>query len=130
LARYKRKRKYRRYATTRRRAYKVARKKKTKRRKSKSMLGKYGALIGAGIYGAARGRVSSYIDPILTSKLGALGGYADEAAMIGVNWAVGKFFPAARPVTKAGMMIEAARVGEKMASGSGFSIAGNSAASW
>ncbi len=76
-------------------------------------------LIGAGAYGALRQRVSDQLAPI-TANIPA-GNIADEVGMLGVNWIVGRFIgrrvPILRQITKAGMIIEAARIGEAVATG-------------
>jgi len=75
------------------------------------------AALGAAIYGAGRARVSNALLPI-TAKV-PLGSIADEVVMLGAGYAAHKFFPNkhVRAVTKAGMLIEAARIGEAVVSG-------------
>ena len=71
-----------------------------------------GALTAA-VYGGVRGYASNLLQPV-TSKLGVLGTYADNAAMIAALWAVGKFLPGMRPIAKTGILIEAAMVGGEL----------------
>jgi len=75
--------------------------------------------IGAGVYGAVRQKMSRTLDPI-TQKV-PFGNMADEIVMLGANYMIGKFvgrkIPAIRSVTKAGMLIESARIGETLAQG-------------
>lgn len=77
------------------------------------------ALGGAAIYGGVRAKMSQALSP-LTSKI-PLGEISDEVGMLGVNLAVGRFLgrkiPILRSITKAGMLIEAARIGEAVAMG-------------
>lgn len=112
MARRRYGRRYRRkYLRTQRRiAYKRVPRRKRKSH-SYTLLKNIGGAIG---YGALREKVSNKLEPILTNKLGNLGGFSDEIVMLGVNYGVGKMLPIARPVTKAGMIIEGARIGEKL----------------
>jgi len=98
-------------------------KKKTFRRKAKGMLtGLVGQAVGAAAYGAVRERMSIALDPI-TQRV-PMGQYADEAVMLTANYllASGKVpfvnkVPFVRQVAKAGLMIEAARLGEQLVRG-------------
>ena len=72
-------------------------------------------LLGAGIYGAVREKVSNMLIP-LTSKIPA-GEYADEVGMLLANYILGKYIPSVKPVTRAGMLIEAAAIGRQLSSG-------------
>jgi hypothetical protein len=104
----------------------MARRRRTKTKKRYSRKGKFGGAmkyLAAGLYGALRARTSNALSPI-TQKI-PLGDVADEAGMFAANWAVGKFVKAARPVTQAGMLIEAARIGEAVATGSIFGASNN-----
>lgn len=92
--------------------------------------GVLGMLVGAGLYGAFREKVSAYISPY-TSKL-PLGNISDETGMIALSYLGKKFIggrvPIAGDVFKAGMLIEAARIGEAVATGTtGLSGLGMSA---
>lgn len=89
------------------------------RRSGRKKGGNWTPFIGAGLYGAMRGRVSTALLP-LTAKM-PLGGIADEAAMMGAMWAAKKFaggkIPMLGDIAKAGMIIESARIGEAVATG-------------
>lgn len=75
--------------------------------------------LGAGIYGAFRGRLSNALMPV-TSKI-PLGGISDEVGMFALLWAGKKFIgnkvPMVGDIARAGMLIEAARIGEAVALG-------------
>lgn len=74
-------------------------------------------MFGAGLYGAARARVSNSLSPI-TARI-PLGGIADEAVMLGVSWALWKGkvpilnkLDIAKKAGMAGFIVESARIGE------------------
>lgn len=127
MARFKKKR----AATRRRAAFKKV------RRKAKGMLtGQMGQMIAAGGYGAVRARVSNFVAP-LAQKLPFAGNIADEvAAMIGLWGAkklLGSRVPLVTKVANAGMLIEAAQIGQAIGSGNlgigtGGATGGNAAA--
>lgn len=75
-------------------------------------------LAGAAAYGAGRSYVSGWMAP-LTSKIPA-GQYADNIAMGAAAFMIGKFFPMAKPVTNAALLVEAANIGQKLAGGAGI----------
>jgi len=76
-------------------------------------------LAGAAAYGGLRSKVSDMLVP-LSSKIPA-GEYADEIACGIAAWALGKFVPAARPITDAALVIEASRIGATLAGNMGGS---------
>ena len=92
---------------------------KSKKRSSKRKGGLMATLLSAAIYGAAREKVSVKISP-MTSKIPA-GNIADEVGMLLVGYGVKKFVGSKVPMlsdaAKAGMYIEAARIGEAIAKG-------------
>lgn len=82
-----------------------------------------GLLIGAAAYGAGREWVSQKISPV-TSKLPIAGEYADEIGMGLLSYFVAKGkvplinkIPYSREIGRAGLTIEAARVGAGLAQG-------------
>lgn len=84
-------------------------------RKGSSALG-WGFLVGAGVYGAVREKASNMLTP-LTSKV-PLGNVADEVVMGAINYFGAKNTSGVvREIFKAGMTIEAARIGETIANG-------------
>lgn len=89
-------------------------------------MGDLGGLVAAALYGALRGKIAVWIQPI-SSKL-PLGSYTDEVGMLGVNWAAKKFIgnkvPMVSNMAKSGMQIEAAQIGYKI--GSGLALGGSS----
>jgi len=104
-----------------RKARKIYVKAKSKRRSSNKS-GLMLSLVGAGIYGAGREVLSSYMTPI-TSKIPA-GGFADEIGLLVVNWALAKGkipfinkMKITRSIGKAGMLIESARIGQIIGGG-------------
>lgn len=74
-------------------------------------------IVGGAIYGAARGTVSRFLQPI-TSRV-PLGNYADEAGMLVLSYmaAKGKFGSNFKEVGSAGLYIESAVIGNDLASG-------------
>jgi len=103
-----------------RRSYKKA---SPRRRKAKQLItGLAGQAVGAMAYGAIRERMSMALDPV-TQRV-PFGQYADEAVMITANYLVasGKVpfvnrVPMIKQIAKAGLMIEAARLGEQITRG-------------
>jgi len=93
-------------------------------RKGGILTGAVGKLLGAGVYGALRERISNALAP-LTSKL-PFGDYADEAGILIAAFAVNKFIPKAKIITEPAMVIEAARIGAGLASGIGTGAANTS----
>lgn len=104
--------------SSRRRSFPRA-KRRSSRRSNTGAKANMAALMGAGLYGAARQRISSTVAPFLGRLPG--GAIADEIGMFGVNWAAGKFIgrkvSIIRDMAKAGMLIEAAAIGEALAGG-------------
>jgi len=98
----------------------VYRKAKAHYRKHKSTYGIVGTVLGAGVYGAFRAKVSNYLSQY-TSKI-PLGNISDEVGM-GLLCILGKKFigrkvPMIKKVFDAGLIIESARIGEAVATGS------------
>lgn len=117
----KRKRTYRRAPVRRARAktrtvYKRA---PVRRRKKSGLSGEMGLMLGAGLYGAVRSKMSNFIAPYTTWIPG--GAVADEVGMLlanyGVKKMVGNKVPMLKDVLKAGKTIEYARIGETIAMG-------------
>jgi hypothetical protein len=116
-----------------RRKYRSARRSffKVKRHSSRggSTMGLVGTVLGAGVYGALRSRLSTAITPI-TNNL-PFGNIADEIALGGLavilKKTVGKRMPMLNPVLNGAIAIEAARIGDAIASGQvSMSGSGNS----
>jgi len=70
-------------------------------------------------YGWGRGKIHGLLAP-LTAKIPA-GQYAENVAAVGAAWALGKFVPAAKPITNTVMLLEAYDAGQKMSGGSSAS---------
>lgn len=102
-----------------RRIYMSAPKRHRSRSRGSGAKADLGALLGAGVYGALRNRISSAVAP-LTSRI-PFGGIADEIGMLGINWAARRFIggrvPLVKDMAKAGMLIEAASIGNALAGG-------------
>ena len=83
-------------------------------------------LIGGGIYGAVRRYVDGWVKPI-TSKI-PLGTIADEVALFTAAYFLNKNVKdkTAKQVAQAGMVVEAARIGEALSDGSAFAGMGSS----
>ena len=97
----------------------VYRRAKTYVRKHRKGLGLMATVLGAGVYGAFRAKVSDYLSQY-TSKI-PLGNISDEVGM-GLLCLIGKKFigrrvPLAKKVFEAGLLIESARIGEAVATG-------------
>ena len=97
----------------------VYRRAKVHYKRHKKTYGIIGTVAGAAIYGAFRARVSNYLSQ-WTSKI-PLGNVADEVGM-GLLCILGKKFvgrrvPFSKKIFDAGLTIEAARVGEAIATG-------------
>ena len=94
--------------------------KKKNKKRSRKAFGKYGAYIGAGVYGGLRARMSNYLRPY-TIKI-PLGDISDEVGMIGACYLFKRFLgrkvPLVTQIANAGMLIESARIGESVATGS------------
>lgn len=96
--------------------YRKVKKHYARHRKTYGILG---TVIGAGIYGAFRAKVSNYLSQY-TSKI-PLGSISDEVGM-GLMCILGKKFlgrrvPMLKKVFDAGLVIESARIGEVVATG-------------
>ncbi len=101
----------------------MARKRKTTRRRSTAgQVKPMAALLGGGVYGALREKLSGLLAP-LTQNI-PLGTIGDEAVLFFVaNYL--KKQKAIKPYATAAMYIEAARIGEAVADGSAFSGIGS-----
>lgn len=76
-------------------------------------------LVGAAAYGAVRAKVSDALSPV-TSKIPA-GEISDEVGMLILNGLAAKALPGQfKKIPKAGMTIEAARIGEYLINQGGF----------
>ena len=77
------------------------------------------SMLGSMAYGAVRSKVSTAVQPITANV--PLGNISDEVVMLGLSFAAKKFIgnkvPFIKEVAKAGMAIEAARIGEAIAMG-------------
>lgn len=98
---------------------KMAKKKRTYRRKSRGLKPSQ-ILIGGGIYGALRSYLDGAIKP-LTSKI-PLGTITDEAALFTLGYFAHKKFrdKTIKSAAMAAMSVEAARMGEAFRDGSAF----------
>ena len=76
-------------------------------------------ILPALVYGAVRQKISGMVQPITTQFAGPLGNIADEATMIGVAVLAKKFVknPMVSQMANAAIMIEAAQIGQAIASG-------------
>lgn len=88
--------------------------------RAKSMVsGQTGQILGAMLYGASREKISNALAP-LTNKI-PLGDIADEVGIgltaILAKKYLGRKFPMVRPFADAAITIEAARIGQSIASG-------------
>jgi len=92
---------------------------KSRRSRRSNKGGLMKSLLSAAIYGAAREKISVKISP-LTNKIPA-GNIADEVGMLLIGYGIKKFVggkvPMLSDAAKAGMYIEAARIGEAIATG-------------
>ena len=90
---------------------------RSRRRKSSSVGSPMKKIVGGAIYGAARGTVSRFLQPI-TNRV-PLGAYADEAGMLVLSYmaAKGKFGSNFKEIGSAGLYIESAVIGNDLASG-------------
>lgn len=104
--------------STRRGQTKVAKRKSTRR--SSGQLKPMQVLIGGGIYGAARAKISNLLAP-LTNKV-PLGTIADEATLFGLAYFVNKKMKdkTVKSVAQAAMAVESARMGEAAIEGGIF----------
>lgn len=98
----------------------MAKKKRSKSRKTATFLGiNTGKAVAAGLYGAARARISNFLAPY-TAKL-PLGNVADEAGMVIGLTLIKKFLlkraGILRDAATIGQGIEFARIGEAFATG-------------
>jgi len=107
----------------------VYRKAKAHYTRHKKSYGLIATVFGAGVYGAVRAKVSTYLQQY-TSKI-PLGNISDEVGM-GLLCILGKKFlgrkvPMLKKVFDAGIVIESARIGEAVATGTlGLGSIGNS----
>lgn len=97
----------------------VYKKVKTHYKRNKGSYGIMATVLGAGVYGAFRAKVSNYLSQF-TSKI-PLGTISDEVGM-GLMCILGKKFlgrkvPMLKKVFDAGLVIESARIGEAVATG-------------
>lgn len=73
-----------------------------------------GKLLAGALYGGIRERASDMLAPA-TAKIPA-GEISDEVGMLALNWILSRSLPPAmKPAARAGMIIEAARIGEFIA---------------
>lgn len=114
--------------STRRGQKRMAKKRRTHSFKRGSSVGAMAVLIGGGVYGAARSKLSDAIAP-LTSKI-PLGSIADEAALFGLGYLAARNIrnPLVKSVANACMVVEAARMGEAMITGTAFGNASSNGA--
>lgn len=106
---------------------KMAKRKRTYRRsRSSASVKPAQILIGGGLYGAVRRYVDGWVKPI-TSKI-PLGTIADEVALFTAAYFLNKNVKdkTAKQVLQAGMVVEAARMGEALSDGSAFAGLGSS----
>lgn len=98
------------------------------RRMSSGGLKPMQVLIGGGIYGAVRSKLSNLLAPI-TSKV-PLGTIGDEAVLFVAAQQLGKRMrdKTIKSVASAAMAVEAARIGEAMIDGSAFGTSSNGGA--
>jgi len=84
-------------------------------------------LVGAGIYGAGRAKIAGMVEP-LTSKI-PLGSISDNVGMLGVAWAAKKFIggrvPLVNDIANAAMLVEAAQIGQELATNGFKAASGN-----
>lgn len=109
-------------STKRRTKQKMAKRRKTTRRKStsSSVMKPMAILLGGGIYGALRAKLSNLLSPV-TSKV-PLGDVADEAVLFAAGYFANKNFKdkTLKSVAQSAMVVEAARMGEAVSTGSIF----------
>lgn len=104
--------------------------KRTVRRRRNTSSGKLfttKTLVAAGIYGAARGRLSAMILPQTNKLLGQMGPYADEFGMILGLMAIDKIAKpkgTVRDIMKSAIIVEIAQIGQQ--AGAGFAPSGTS----
>lgn len=107
--------------STKRGVSKVPRKTRRKsRRYVRSVAKPASVLVGGGIYGALRERLSGYLAPF-TSKI-PLGSIGDEVGLFALHYWLNKKMKnkVVKDVTMAGMAVESARIGEALSMGSIF----------
>jgi hypothetical protein len=85
-----------------------------KRRRSRSKSSGMNNFLAAAVYGGARGYLSNMVAPV-TAKI-PMGNYADNVAMIGLNYVAKRFIPIpmVKQAAKTGLLIEAAMVGAEL----------------
>lgn len=112
--------------STKRGANKMARKRKGFKKYAKAAAKPMAILLGGGLYGAGRAKISNALTPF-TSKI-PLGTIADEAVMFGLSYVLHSKVnnKIVKDITLAGMAVEAARIGEAVADGTAFSTSGAS----
>lgn len=113
--------------STRRGQTQMAKRKRTTRRSSGN-LKPMQVLIGGGIYGAARAKLSNLLAPV-TNRV-PLGTVADEATLFGLGYLAHKKMKdkTVKNIAMAAMAVEAARIGEAVIDGSAFSTSSSSGA--
>lgn len=96
--------------------------KKSRSRRKSGAVATTATLVGAGVYGAARGALSNLLAP-LTSRL-PFGGVEDEVALLMLSMAASKGnlpligkAKLVKDIGKAGVVIEAARIGDALGGG-------------
>lgn len=120
------------FGLTRSRSSKRGKTKLVKRRKTRRKMGGLvkpaAVLVGGGIYGGLRARLSNALAPI-TSKV-PLGTISDEVGLFLVGWLAQRNIKnkIVRDVSMAAMTVEAARIGEAVAEGSVIGAASGSGA--
>lgn len=97
---------------------KMPKRRKRRTRRYAGVVKPLGILVSAGIYGALREKISRMLAPI-TGTI-PLGTVADEVALFALSWFVGRQIKPLKEVAKAGMFIEAARIGEAVITGTIF----------
>lgn len=104
-------------STKLRRTSNVARKKRRTTRRLQS-LKPIAVLVAGGTYGALREKVSMLISPV-TSKIPIAGNLSDEIGMFALSYVLNKNVrnKLIKDVSAAGMLIEAARMGDAVVSG-------------
>jgi hypothetical protein len=89
-------------------------------RSSSGIGGLVGTVVGAGVYGAFRQKLSDMVKP-MTQNVPFLGNLSDEIVLGGaailLDRTVGRKMPILKPVLKGAIVIEAARIGEAIATG-------------
>lgn len=121
-------RKTRKLSRSTKRGDKVARRKRRTSSRTTGTLRPMQVLIGGGIYGALRSKLSNLLAPV-TSKV-PLGTIGDEAVLFVAAQQLGKRMrdKTIKSVSNAAMAVEAARIGEALSDGSAFGASSSGAA--